>query len=1135
MAALGCPGNMAAVVGAMEPIEEYVQVMVGEDGDPSQVVVLQGEGGELLRPVQELSPELLQSISPTDTVYYVQPDGSLVPGGRLGEVQTGGHLVSGGVEAAHLVSGGVEAAHLVSGGVEAAHLVSGGVEAAHLVSGGVEAAHLVSGGVEAAHLVSGGVEAAHLVSGGVEAAHLVSGGVEAAHLVSGGVEAAHLVSGGVEAAHLVSGGHGMEAAHMVNEVEAAHQVTGGQGMEAAHLVTAEVEAAHLVSGGVEAAHMVTGGHVDEVAQLVTGGHGVEAAHQVTGGYVDEAAHQVTGGYVDEAAHQVTGGPGDVAEDSEGQGMEAAVNLVTRVEEAVHPGLILLSGEHPGVNLVTEDHMLEVVESEMSLVNGGQIEESVQNGGQEDDPVEEDMVTALNLTKETARRTQETASPEGTVHNQSLPAVSSRLPAYTAGVTMLKDAAQQLKSVAHQVTLREAESLPRVLTHKELKSIHIQVPSLQTKKSAEPVVLNLSTVHLKNASPSLLGAQVVQIKSLSESRPPLVVNSSSLDSPVQIFVRQAQLSARNPGTPDPNNNRSYVAHPQNGAHVTSDHGQKKGHKRKKAIKVKTRSGRISRPPKHKAKDYKFLKVGDMIQGSTSDSEDFSEQSSEEEEKGVKEKAPCDLPLYTVKNSLFQCQTCEKSYMGKGGLSRHYRLYPSHGQMEPPFVSDDKKNGESGVGHVVPSVPKKPTPRPRKRLLEDPLNPDNSSLPNLAKDGLEFASPTCQGRQQVTGRRFGYPRKVLAKAPSEQNALTAKELIQQCEDADIKEHVAPCLSARLSVYDFLVVKVKQDHPDAPLFPHLYKELENLHNRVRILAQEYLSNGGAGKTLEVADCKVAASLGISAERIHVFSPDISSIKEEKIQSADKCSGEELTPPAKRLKVDDQESLSPTKDVTTGGAPDLKEEEQRTDPASAADWPCKNDTSSNDTINCTEQVLEISHPNVLEEEAENLHTGAHLESAPCEESLMETSPALIGASNCAQISSELPEERSGDAIQTRVVQGDTDSEEVLPGNHAGQPPCPQPCAADSTLPSEAPPTLSDKTCSEGFQGVDTFVSREIIASDQCTQAFDFHHGQDLVFVHSSEEGAMTDEAVVIYDCAETLADAHMDTEVGLVEMSQI
>ncbi|KAM3919109.1 zinc finger protein 839 [Leptodactylus fuscus] len=1015
MAALGCPDNMAAVVSAVEQMEEYVQVVVGEDGDTSQVVVVQGAGGELLRPVPELSPEILQSISQTDTVFFVQPDGSLVAGGSLDDMHAGVRLVT-----------------------------------------------------------------------------------------AGSVAEAEADQPEVS---LETGGHEMEASH------------------------------HGVS-------LVTRGHIEEAAHsgvsLVTGGHMVQA--------------------VQSEMSLETGGPVEEAVESGGQELEVvqpAVNLTTsgQVVEGGHQGMILVPGGHIEENLVNGSQ----VHLGMDVLTGGGLQVSHPDLG---------MVTALNLTKEAAQcsitdgdQTQETATtdisqgsigaPEiasqGVLQSQSLPVArpttNSAHPTFSSAIPMLKDAAQQLKTVAHHVALREGDSVTRILNHKQLKSIQVQVPSTQIKKNADPVVLNLSTVRMKNTSPNLLGAQVVQIKSVRESGQPVVVNSSSLEPSIQFLLRQAQLSAAKSRTPDCNKNigepleehRSCVAHPQNGSHALclTDHAQKKGHKRKKSIKIKTRSGRISRPPKHKAKDYKFLKVGDMIQGSSSDSEDYSEMSTDEDEKGAKENAPCDLPPHTVKNSLFQCQTCEKSYMGKGGLSRHYRLYPSHGQMEPQFVSDAKKNGESGVGgHSLPSEPKKP--RPRKRLLADPLNSD-SSLPNLATDGLEFVpvSTTCRGRRQMTGRRYGRPRKILAMASSEQNALTAKEMIQQSEDADLKEHVAPCFSRRLSVYDFLLVKVKQEHPDKPLFPQLYKELEKLHSMVRILAQEYFS---VGKTLEVADSKVAASLGISAEKIVQVSPAVTcSVKDDqRIQSVEENtedSVEELMPPSKRLKVEEAESVNSTKGETTTNAVDVHEAEQ-TDIVSIGDELSFEYDPSSGTNNYTE----ISHPHVTEEEAESQHMITEPESIPrdIEQNLMEGSPPLLSTNSpqlcdSTPISIESTEESLSDAILTQVVQGNKEAEEGLPGSHSDHLQCPQ--ASDPVFTSDGPPPIvAEKTQIESFQGVDTLTPTEVIANDQCTQAFSFTHGQDLMLVHSSEE-ITTGEAIVIYDSTASPADTQLDTVVALME----
>ncbi|XP_073434110.1 zinc finger protein 839 [Dendrobates tinctorius] len=857
MAALGCPGNMAEVVTAA--VQEYVQVMVEEDGDPGQVVVVhEGGGGDAL------SPEILQSMSHSDTVFYVQPDGSLVPGGRL-----------------------------------------------------------------------------------------------------------------------LKGGRVVEAAHPEVRLEA-------------------------------------GGRVMETAV-----------------------------------------------------MEAAV-VETAVMEAAHSGMVLIRA--PGVG----------------------------NGDEEDMAMER----ALNLTMGATDRGHEVATtpvgaPNIGTHQSLMPAIG--------GPT----AVPQPQTVAHPLALPEGPLTSRI-TETKLNPIHMQVPGLQAKKSADPVVLNLSGVHVKN--PGLLGAQIVQIKSLSDSGKPLVVNASTLESPIQILVRSAQLSAAKPRTPDLNRNagESLVVHSHNGAHTLTDHAQNKGHKRKKAIKIKTRSGRISRPPKHKAKDYKFLKVGDMIQDSVSDSEDYSELSTDEEEKGVKEKALCDqLP----NNALFQCQTCEKSYMGKGGLSRHYRLYPSHGQMEPSLVSDAKKNGDSGVGgNSLPGEQKKPIPRSTKRLLEDPLNPDHSRLLTLDNNGLELASvsTTCQRRRQIMVRRFGRPRKALVYASSGQNARQAKELIQQCDDADIREHVAPCLSERLSVCDYSLVKVKHEHPDEPLFPHLYKELEKLHSMVRMLAAEYFSNG-AGKALEVTDSKVAASLDVAAEQIVDISllPEGKSEK-QRIQSEgenNECSTEEMIRPSKRSKVDETESEQPTPEMSTENTV-YSHKEEHTPDLMADELLCGNDTSSDVAINCTVQVCETSLTNVIEEKAKELPVINDPESFPCdiEQEVMAAAPPLLGgeSGDSVQISTDCSAESPGDKCRSHIMQEDTRPDEVLPGSLVPPLPC---SPADFALPSVAPPpTFTEKTCSESFQSVDTLIPPDIIASDSGSQVFGFHYGQDLVFVHESE-GAAVGEAGVIYE----------------------
>jgi hypothetical protein len=42
---------------------------------------------------------------------------------------------------------------------------------------------------------------------------------------------------------------------------------------------------------------------------------------------------------------------------------------------------------------------------------------------------------------------------------------------------------------------------------------------------------------------------------------------------------------------------------------------------------------------------------------------------------------------VRPKNWKCKTCHKSYIGRGGLGRHYRLNPMHGNVEelPPEES------------------------------------------------------------------------------------------------------------------------------------------------------------------------------------------------------------------------------------------------------------------------------------------------------------------------------------------------------------------------------------------------------------------------------------------------------------------
>ncbi|XP_072283672.1 zinc finger protein 839 isoform X2 [Pyxicephalus adspersus] len=742
---------------------------------------------------------------------------------------------------------------------------------------------------------------------------------------------------------------------------------------------------------------------------------------------------------------------------------------------------------------------------------------------------------------------------------------------TIGAPVMMDAALQLKNVADQVALRPGAPNQVTRINQKVKSICVQVPGLKSE-SVEDVNAddNLSNpVNLGTNNTAVVTTQVVQVKATPQPAQPLVVKA--VQPPVQVMIQQNPVQVKeqddnNEGEDSAEEHGCCVAHHQYGSCAlgNTEKPQKKGQKRKKVAKIKTRSGRISRPPKHKAKDYKFLKVGESIQDSSVDSEEYSELSSEDED-GSKEKAPRDGQTYAVKNSLFQCQKCEKSYMGKGGVFRHYRLYPAHGQMDPSFVVEDKKSGD--IGGTV--EPKKPIPRPRKRLLEDPANPTVSSQHTLAKDGLEMVlvpSPR-RGRPQMTGRRFGRPRKILRNGTVEQHAVSVKEMIQQCEEKDLKEQVAPSFTKLLSVYDFLVLKVKQDHMDTkPLFPHVYREFEKLHSMVKSLAEEYVINmdQNVEKPLEVTDTKVAESLGISKEMTVKAAPSSSSVTAQQkvvfVEHNDESSDDELMPPSKRLKMGDADSKTEeeglvAEDCETSHSGGLGQHDNNQLTFDSAPDPGTDSTSEE-----VEQTTTSATGDLLVEVAESLQP--HTQSIDhSQESLSyeQSSDPSQSQDHPINLSCQLAEEIL--SLQTHIVQNDTkeaaDTEpasnltcdlqteatelEISCDHNLSSDDCSQVVDHTRTVlsTSSVPTTLAEAVCREATQVSFVEVGGTLIPTTNAfttgnlsgvTPAFSLNHGQELLFIQSAEEAA-TEEAVVIFDNTGA-AETHLDTVVALVKM---
>ncbi|RMB98713.1 hypothetical protein DUI87_24932 [Hirundo rustica rustica] len=312
-------------------------------------------------------------------------------------------------------------------------------------------------------------------------------------------------------------------------------------------------------------------------------------------------------------------------------------------------------------------------------------------------------------------------------------------------------------------------------------------------------------------------------------------------------------------------------------------RQKDDKLKKSLKVKTRSGRISRPPKYKAKDYKFIKMEDLAHGHQSDSDDYSELSIEDDEEGkVKGKdALFSSSNYNLKPKTFKCQTCEKSYIGKGGLARHYKLNPDHGELE--------------------SSPQK-----------IPLNKPNGSI--FVEE--EMMSPIHLDSIAVT---LNHEKALATSLEETVDSKAGEQLIQQCDNEDLMELALPRLTKLVTVYEFLLMKVEKGYPAKAYFADVYREFEDLHNMVKKMAYDHLSNSDSvncQQPVEVKDAKVAESLGITEilsgeQKIQgagSYSQCVIKMVSEQVpvdilgqKRSAESSGEELLPPAKRTKIED------------------------------------------------------------------------------------------------------------------------------------------------------------------------------------------------------------------------------------------
>lgn len=416
---------------------------------------------------------------------------------------------------------------------------------------------------------------------------------------------------------------------------------------------------------------------------------------------------------------------------------------------------------------------------------------------------------------------------------------------------------------------------------QLEAICVTVTSGETKGQERPKPL-LATIPPRTARLSQPPGRHCRVLGLSIASPRLLraqpLLSARPQPPVQLLLQRplpalqpvpavrlvATQAPAGPGTPsaapraasDPPAVTS-VASSSASLFISNLH-TKHTEKLRKSLKVKTRSGRVSRPPKHKARDYKFIRMEDLADGHPSDSDDYAELSVEEEEERRDKQALFDLPSGCLRPRAFRCPTCGKSYIGKGGLARHFKLQPGHGQPPPePQLSE-------GAGESAPSPgPSAPEGTPSARG-----GPQNG--PSVGAEEASVSEPA-DGRSSAPGEseRHPGPEQGCSPAPEGQSRAARsraglREVLRQCPPEELVELALPRLAQAVTVCEFLLKKVEKGPPAQPLFPAVYKEFEELHRAVKQMCQDYLRHPHprAQEPLEIKDPEVAESLGITEE---------------------------------------------------------------------------------------------------------------------------------------------------------------------------------------------------------------------------------------------------------------------------------
>ncbi|XP_067311372.1 zinc finger protein 839 [Pseudorasbora parva] len=478
------------------------------------------------------------------------------------------------------------------------------------------------------------------------------------------------------------------------------------------------------------------------------------------------------------------------------------------------------------------------------------------------------------------------------------------------VSIVQNASQQLQSAAKQVALQQSQNGANTTTQKAAEPIQIQVQAPLKQDNKQRQTTPITILQPQNLS---AGQPLVKVSTVGTLSSPQIIHITPVPGQQQYFLQNPndppiQLLLQKPTpvvstisvpiskvhVPAPTTVKSPPAKPvvttpkilvpspkvvSSPAKITmptkvitvetktstpavEKDTQKVKNRQKKPQKIQTRSGRVSRPPKHKVKDYKFIKNEDLAESHQSDSDDYSEISVEDEEGEEHRKKSSDVTL-NLRDKSFKCDTCDKAYIGVAGLNRHYKLNPTHDKNPTPPQAEDlsKTRDEQPTGtEVTDTSPVKTlsTQKVQEIGKVEPRRPGRPRGPVRPGRPRRPGRPPKRGRP---GRPPKYPRGMSLEQQAQRQRNRLREFIKQYDDEDLMEIVLPRLARVMTVWEFVLMKVEKGYPSKQQFPSVYHEFEQLHSQVKMMALEYLHTSPASRpAIEVNNMGVLQSLGVT-----------------------------------------------------------------------------------------------------------------------------------------------------------------------------------------------------------------------------------------------------------------------------------